>query len=105
GLVNAEEGRNGPHHAHTHSHSYSYSGPHTYAAGPPIPTRPPMVPHHSAAAYAGYVDTSENLPSYDDEQHDSSVVSDGCRYTPGSSDYAPSNSASNADDVLGDSKN
>ncbi|KAL2671196.1 hypothetical protein Neosp_013773 [[Neocosmospora] mangrovei] len=91
GLVTAEEGR-------THYHPQ----PHSYA--PAVPPRPPMPPHHTAAtAYPGFV-TDENLPSYDDPQHDASVVTDGCRYTPGSSDYTPSNTASNADNVLGDSK-
>ncbi|KAJ4309282.1 hypothetical protein N0V84_011600, partial [Fusarium piperis] len=89
GLVTAEEGR-------THHHPQ----PHSYA--PAVPPRPP---HHTAAtAYPGFVVTDENLPSYDDPQHDASVVTDGCRYTPGSSDYTPSNTASNADNVLGDSK-
>ncbi|KAF5250325.1 hypothetical protein FOXYS1_14895, partial [Fusarium oxysporum] len=91
GIVAAEEGH--------HSHARSYS----YAAGPPVPPRPS---HHTAAtAYPGFMETDENLPAYDDDERDSSVVADGCRYTPGSSDYTPSNSGSNASDVLGDTKN
>ncbi|KAK2135148.1 hypothetical protein NOF04DRAFT_1170230 [Fusarium oxysporum II5] len=91
GIVAAEEGH--------HSHARSYS----YAAGPPVPPRPS---HHTAAtAYPGFMETDENLPAYDDDERDSSVVADGCRYTPGSSDYIPSNSGSNASDVLGDTKN
>ncbi|KAJ4270498.1 hypothetical protein NW762_002185 [Fusarium torreyae] len=93
GIVAAEEGRE-----HHHSHSYS-----SYAAGPPVPPRPSHYAH--ATAYPGFVDSDENLPSYDDDEHDSSVVADGCRYTPGSSDYTPSNNGSNASDVLGDTKN
>lgn len=90
GLVTAEEGRT---HHHPHPHS-------SYA--PAFPPRPPR--HTAATAYPGFVVTDENLPSYDDPQHDASVVADGCRHTPGSSDYAPSNTASNVDNVLGDSK-
>jgi hypothetical protein len=64
-----------------------------------------MVPEHveDETGYPGFV-PNERLPSYDDETHDSSVVSDGCRYTPGSSDYTPSETAANTNDVLGDSK-
>ncbi|KAL9569586.1 hypothetical protein ACKAV7_006216, partial [Fusarium commune] len=91
GIVAAEEGH--------HSHARSYS----YAAGPPVPPRPS---HRIAAtAYPVFMETDENLPAYDDDERDSSVVADGCRYTPGSSDYTPSNSGSNASDVLGDTKN
>ncbi|CAM1511198.1 Fc.00g087110.m01.CDS01 [Cosmosporella sp. VM-42] len=68
------------------------------------PSQPPVVPQHVQSLYPGYIVSDERLPSYDDETVDSSVVSDGCRYTPGSSDYTPSTSGSNADNVLGDSK-
>jgi hypothetical protein len=91
GIVAAEEGQ----HSHARSHSY--------AAGPPVP---PCPSHHTAAtAYPGFMETDDTLPAYDDDERDSSVVADGCRYTPGSSDYTPSNSGSNASDVLGDTKN
>ncbi|KAM0368246.1 hypothetical protein ACHAPK_006760 [Fusarium culmorum] len=90
GIVAAEEG----HSAHTRSYSY-ISG----SSGSSHPT------HHSApAAYRNFPD-DESLPAYDDDERDSSVVSDGCRYTPGSSDYTPSATGSNASDVLGDTKN
>jgi hypothetical protein len=91
GIVAAEEGHN------THARSYSY------IPGSPVSSRPTH--HHpAAAAYRSFPD-DESLPAYDDDERDSSVVSDGCRYTPGSSDYTPSTSGSNASDVLGDTKN
>jgi hypothetical protein len=49
----------------------------------------------------------ESLPTYEDEQGSelSSVVADGFRYTPGSSEYTPGNSHSGSvRDVLGDLK-
>lgn len=67
------------------------------AAAPPSPT----------AAFAEYMG-DDVLPAYD-EHAPAVVVSDGfSSYTPGSSEYvpsAPSDTASNIDDVLGDSKN
>ncbi|SPJ78756.1 uncharacterized protein FTOL_07147 [Fusarium torulosum] len=90
GIVAAEEG---------HSRASSYS----YTTGPSVPPRPS---HHIAAtSYPGFIDNDDSLPAYDDDERDSSVVADGCRYTPGSSDYTPSTSGSNASDVLGDTKN
>lgn len=95
GMVAAEEGR---------SMSQSPMVQQTTTA-PVMPTpAPPMVPVHDSVAYHGYMYGDEVLPAYEDDSTDSSVVSDGCRYTPGASDYTPSN-GSNADDVLGDSKN
>lgn len=69
-----------------------------------------MVQHATPAivcqhAYPVFGLNPEALPDYDDEMTASSVVADGCRYTPGSSDYTPSNNGSNASDVLGDTKN
>jgi hypothetical protein len=90
GIVAAEEGHN------AHARSYSYT------SGSPVPSRPAN--HPAATAYRNFPD-DESLPAYDDDERDSSVVSDGCRYTPGSSDYTPSTSGSNASDVLGDTKN
>jgi hypothetical protein len=49
----------------------------------------------------------EPLPTYEDEQGTglSSVVADGFRYTPGSSEYTPGHSSSGSvSDVLGDVK-
>jgi hypothetical protein len=49
----------------------------------------------------------EPLPTYEDEENTelSSVVADGFRYTPGSSEYTPEHSASSSvRDVLGDVK-
>jgi hypothetical protein len=50
----------------------------------------------------------EALPTYEDGDGTelSSVVADGFRYTPGSSDYTPAHSSagSGASDVLGDMK-
>ncbi|KAF7544874.1 hypothetical protein G7046_g9690 [Stylonectria norvegica] len=65
-------------------------------------TPPPMVPQHTSPSAVFELD--EQLPSYDDESVDSSIVSDGCRYTPGTTVYTPSSNGSNADNVLGDSK-
>ncbi|CAG7564157.1 unnamed protein product [Fusarium equiseti] len=89
GIVAAEEGH------HSRAHSYSYT---------PSSSTPSHSSHHTAAAYPTFADDA-SLPPYDDDERDSSVVTDGCRYTPGSSDYTPSNSGSNASDVLGDTKN
>ncbi|KAH7160258.1 hypothetical protein B0J13DRAFT_125311 [Dactylonectria estremocensis] len=73
--------------------------------GPPPPPRPPMIPEDAAPTeYPDFVTGNERLPSYDDETHDASVVSDGCRYMPGSADYSPSTTASTTSDLLGDSK-
>lgn len=64
-----------------------------------------MIPEDvPAAQYPGFVTGQERLPSYDDETHDASVVSDGCRYMPGAAHYSPSTTASTTSDVLGDSK-
>lgn len=89
GIVAAEEGH------HSRAHSYSYA---------PSSSTPSHSSHHTAAGYPTFADDA-SLPPYDDDERDSSVVTDGCRYTPGSSDYTPSNSGSNASDVLGDTKN
>lgn len=53
--------------------------------------------------YPGYNLSREGLPSYDDEEHDNSVVSNG--HVPGMGGYTPSNTAANVNDILGDSKN
>ncbi|RGP79685.1 hypothetical protein FLONG3_2239 [Fusarium longipes] len=89
GIVAAEEGN-------------SSHGSYRYASGSPVHSR--STRHPAAAIYRNFPD-DESLPAYGDDEHDSSVISDGCRYTPGSSDYTPSASGSNASDVLGDTKN
>lgn len=57
------------------------------------------------ASQMGY---GEDLPAYEDNDgsDDSSIISDGFRYTPGSSNYSPAHSASGSvSDILGpDSK-
>lgn len=97
GIVAAEEGR-------MHRSVAERREMIQHATLPPPPPRPPMVPYHAQSLYPGYVVEDVHLPTYDEETVDSSVVSDGCRYTPGTLDYTPSTTASNADDVLGDSK-
>jgi hypothetical protein len=92
-IVSAEEGR-------TRTVAYA----HGHAPHPiPIPAqeqRSTMCDYYTGSQ----VGDDEQLPAYED--HDSSemssVISDGFRYTPGSSDYSPSNSASgNNSNILG----
>lgn len=81
------------------------------APSPPPPAlQPPTNPRDESSIngslYSPYDDSE--LPAYDYDQVDSSMVSDGFRIAPGATTYmgyVPSNVASNADNVLGDSKN
>lgn len=82
------------------------------APSPPPPAlQPPTNPRAESSIngslYSSPYEDSE-LPAYDYDQVDSSMVSDGFRIAPGATTYmgyVPSNVASNADNVLGDSKN
>lgn len=64
-------------------------------------------PSSPQIAFAQYIPEDEVLPAYDAaSSDDSSIVADGMRYTPGSSEYTPSvrSVGGGADDVLGDTK-
>ncbi|KXH31000.1 hypothetical protein CNYM01_11390, partial [Colletotrichum nymphaeae SA-01] len=71
--------------------------------------RPAIItPPSPTTAFAEYMG-DDVLPAYDEHAAPSVIVSDGfSSYTPGSSDYTPSagsDTASNIDDVLGETKN
>ena len=56
-----------------------------------------MIAAEEGRGMSMYVDGEEGLPTYEEL----GSVSDGCRFTPGSSDYSPS-LAGSAGDILGD---
>ncbi len=64
----------------------------------------------SPGAFSDFIPDDEILPAYESRRSlsaETSIVTNGFRYTPGSSDYTPSSSGSvsrGADDVLGDTK-
>jgi hypothetical protein len=70
----------------------------------PPATTPDLAPLSPNAAFSAYGPEGEALPAYESASESSSVVTDGFRYTPGSTEYSPSVAGSGADDVLGDTK-
>jgi hypothetical protein len=73
---------------------------------PTISTLSFPVPRSEPQAYGSgsQIGDGEELPAYEDDSgnDDSSIISDGFRYTPGSSNYTPSHSSNGGvNDVLG----
>lgn len=97
-MVAAEEGRSISSQPSSHNRFSSQSPLFT-------PEHESPVPHFDTYP----IEIEETLPAYEDNDHDgseaSSLVADGFRYIPGSSDYSPSHSASGSvSDILGDKR-
>ena len=91
-IVSAEEGR-------SRSSACPQTQSHTLSLPIPIPTS-----QSRDYDLASQIGDGEELPAYEDNDGSemSSVIADGFRYTPGSTEYSPANSeTSDVNDVLG----
>ncbi|KAH8597141.1 hypothetical protein B0O99DRAFT_685059 [Bisporella sp. PMI_857] len=94
-MVNAEEGRS----REQLTYQPAQQAPtHAHALAIPVHDSAPMMRDYETASQA----CDEELPAYEDSDDSDSLIADGLRYTPGSSDYSPSQSShGSVDDILG----